>query len=166
MVDGRVYNINEGTFVLPELFRDDSVNVFSGVAPGFTNTSLMITRGRPDEGQDGYTYATGQLQHFRQAFAEYRLISDKTARIADRDARIIEHSWQSENGPLQQLQVCMPVRDLVLINSRSKMNERPTCSTAHSRRSSSSSSPSEVETAAIRAACPAVTSSPASTCRS
>jgi hypothetical protein len=110
-VNGQSYCINEGTFVLPDLFRDGSVNIFSGVSSGFTNTSLVITRGRPDEGQDWYTYATGQLQHFRQAFAEYRLISDKTARIADRDARIVEHSWRGEKGPLQQLQVCMPAGD-------------------------------------------------------
>jgi hypothetical protein len=121
-VDGQAYSINEGRFVLPDFFRDDSVNVFSGVAPGFTNTSLVITRGRTDEGQDWYTYATGQLQHYREAFAEYRLISDRTAKIADSDARIIEHSWRGENGPLQQLQVCMPARDLVLIFTFSALN--------------------------------------------
>jgi hypothetical protein len=121
-LNGQVYSINGGSFVLPDLFRDDSVNVFSGVAPGFTNTSLVITRGRPDEGQDWYTYATDQLQHFREAFAEYKLISDRSARIADRDARVIEHSWRGENGTLQQLQVCMPAGEVVLIFTFSALN--------------------------------------------
>ena len=46
---------------------------------------------------------------------------------------------------------------LSLSNSRSKVNERLICSSARSRRSSRASSPSGLDTAAIRAACPAVT---------
>lgn len=108
------YRINEATFTVDPQLIDESVNIFTGRAPDFENTSFVMTRARPDN-DDVHAYADEQFRTFESNFHECQLLKSADTEAAGVQCREIAFKWRGERGPVYQWQLYVPAGDIIVV---------------------------------------------------
>jgi|SRR5262245_13770060 len=116
------YRTNEASFTIEAQFTDESVNVFTGQAPDFENTSLVITRVRPDS-PDVQAYADEQMAIFRGTFPDYHLLKSANTQAGGVECREHAFKWRSQRGTLYQWQLYMPIGGIIVVATFSALNQ-------------------------------------------
>ncbi|MET1412807.1 DcrB-related protein [Roseibium sp. HPY-6] len=108
------YKVNELSFLFPQGYQDDSVNVFTGVDGDLKNTSFVITRANLEDGGIE-AYALSQLRQYEKTFPKYEFLAGNRYQIEQCEAREIEYRWEADQGRLHQLQLFLETNSRAII---------------------------------------------------
>ncbi len=99
-----LYKFNEGSFFLPEGWKDLSVHIFTnaGASPGEFNVVMNREDARADE--DVNSYAARQLKVLEANLNGFLLLEQRPAAIGGRHTIRANFTWRSENGMMRQHQ--------------------------------------------------------------
>ncbi|HBE9082310.1 MULTISPECIES: DcrB-related protein [Serratia] len=104
-----MYQMNEGTFVAPEGWRDESVNVF--ICPDESGINLTITRAAISKGIPPEETYEDTLKEFEAHLPGYKEVERKPIMLNDEPAYQLEYHWKSPEGPMHQLVVMYAKRN-------------------------------------------------------
>jgi hypothetical protein len=102
-----VFYTNEFASVIPEEFRDRTVNVFTLTDEGPTDLSVVVTRDKLREGEDLATYLDRQLAILQQRMPQFRLRRREPAVVAAAGGERLEMQWQTPQGTVYTRQVAV-----------------------------------------------------------
>jgi hypothetical protein len=116
------YRIQGASFAIGPQLTDDTINIFTGRAPDFDKTSLVITRAYVDD-LDIDKYSSEQLDKVRNNFHDFSLFTTRDIRVCDRTCREVMFSWRGDPGLIHQWQLYMPFGPSILIVTFSAINQ-------------------------------------------
>lgn len=96
-----VYQMNEGRFVLPDGWNDQSVHLFLS---GNGEFSLVVSRQPVPPGQDLDAFATGQLNELRENLSRFHLLRRMETTLDSLPAVEAEFTWVREGQSMHQHQ--------------------------------------------------------------
>ncbi len=99
------YYINEGRFLIPGTWRDQSLTMFSSPADAPAEFSLVISRDRVPSGMTSDAYARQQMAQLPAGLPQFRLSRQDATQLDNAPAVEAEFTWQSDKGPMHQWQV-------------------------------------------------------------
>jgi len=99
------YYVNEGRFLIPPAWRDQSLTMFSAPADAPAEFSLVIGRVKVPPEVTADAFARQQLTQLPAALAQFRLSRQGPALLDNVPAVEAEFFWQSEAGRMHQFQV-------------------------------------------------------------
>ncbi len=102
-----VFYTNEFASVIPDEFRDRTVNVFTLTDEGPTELSVVVTRDTLRAGEDLATYLDRQLAVLHERFAQFRLRRREPAAVGGVAGERLEMQWQSPQGTVYQRQLAV-----------------------------------------------------------
>ncbi|MFG1174161.1 DcrB-related protein [Erwiniaceae bacterium CAU 1747] len=107
-----MYQINEGTFVAPEGWRDESINVF--ICPDNSGINLTITRAAISMGIPPEETYQDTLKEFSANLPGYKEIGRHALMLGNAPAYQLEYQWKSPEGMMHQLVVMLVMEDLLV----------------------------------------------------
>ncbi|AIA73053.1 conserved hypothetical protein [Pectobacterium atrosepticum SCRI1043] len=106
-----MYQMNEGTLVVPAQWRDESLHVF--VLPDET-TNLVVNRTPTEPGQTPESVYQKTLEQFSAHLNGYKEVQAWELTLAGAPAQALEYTWRSPEGLMHQV-VVMQVRGSLLL---------------------------------------------------
>jgi hypothetical protein len=109
------YFIDQGTISVPEAWLDESVNILSH--PGGTpcECSLVISRGRLDEGEELEDFVSRQMNVLGESLSALEIVRREDVILDGERAKETEFSWVGEGVRFRQRQVCAVRQSHVLV---------------------------------------------------
>lgn len=99
------YYINEGRFLIPATWRDQSLTMFSSPADAPAEFSLVVSRDRVPPDMTSGVYARRQIDQLPVGLPQFRLLRQADTQLDNVPSVEAEFFWQSEQGLMHQLQV-------------------------------------------------------------
>lgn len=109
------YTMNEGSFQVPEEWRDNSVNIFVVGAEPPMNLSFVISRDNLRQGAELVDYVEQQLGDVSKKLRKFRILGKRQMEVGGRPALEAEFTWVSEQSPMHQRQQYVRVGQKVLV---------------------------------------------------
>lgn len=102
-----VFHANEFIAVLPEAFKDKTVNIFSLTDEGPSDLGVVVARDNLGKGEDLDAYVARQMQAVAQRLPVYRLLKREDIKIDGQPAMQMDCTWQGPEGKMFQRQVIL-----------------------------------------------------------
>ncbi len=108
------YYTNEGRFIIPSTWKDQSLTLFSSPADTPAEFSLVISREAVPPGTLSSDYARRQLEQLPSGLSQFKLLRQSETRLDNAPAVEAEFLWQSDKGQMHQWQVYV-IHELVAL---------------------------------------------------
>jgi hypothetical protein len=105
-----VFHANEFVTILPDGFKDKTVNIFSLTDEGPSELSIVAARDRPQKGEDLDAYVARQLGVLAQRLTLFRVVRQERTKLDEQPATVVDYTWQSPEGKMYQRQVVVFVK--------------------------------------------------------
>lgn len=101
----KIYTMNEGSFEVPEEWKDNSLNIFvvGGSEPPM-NLSFVISRDTLRDGVELVDYVEKQLGDVGKKLRKFRVIGKRQIEVNGHPALEAEFTWISDKSPMHQRQ--------------------------------------------------------------
>ncbi len=99
------YYINEGRFLIPATWRDQSLTLFSSPPDTPAEFSVVISRDKVPPSTTSDAYARQQMAQLPASLPQFRLLRQGSAQLDNVPAVEAEFFWQSDQGRMHQFQV-------------------------------------------------------------
>ncbi len=103
-----IFHANEFSTILPDAFKDRTVNVFTLTDEGPTDISVVVTRDVARGGEALADYVDRQLATLHERLPVLRVRRREAYALAGQVGEHLELSWQSRDGTVWQRQVIIP----------------------------------------------------------
>ena len=120
-----MYRINEGTFDLPQTWRDRTVNIIASDNSPF-QVAMSVTRDDLPWGLAFAEYLEDQLARAEKALTGYDLIGRRDLLIDGIGAHEFEATWQRDAAPVHMLTTILdmgPKAMIVTVSVEGRMSE-------------------------------------------
>ena len=99
------YYMNEGRFLIPDTWKDQSLTLFSSPANAPAEFSFVISREAVPADTASSSYARLKLDQLPGSLSGFELLRESSTRIDSLPAMEAEFFWQSDKGRMHQWQV-------------------------------------------------------------
>ena len=99
------YSINEGRFLVPDAWKDQSLTLFSSPADAPAEFSFVVSREAVPPGTASSAYARRQMAQLPGSLPGFELLRESSALVDSLPALEAEFLWQSDKGRMHQWQV-------------------------------------------------------------
>jgi hypothetical protein len=96
------YYINEGRFLIPGTWKDQSLTLFSSPADAPAEFNLVISREAVPADTASSSYARVQLDQLPSGLPGFELLRESSAQLDNLPALEAEFFWQSDKGRMHQ----------------------------------------------------------------
>ncbi|UEP50826.1 DUF1795 domain-containing protein [Burkholderia ambifaria] len=111
-----VYRLHEGCMVLPDGWRDQTMNVFHlPDASGRKDVAFVVTRDYDTPLDDVGAYADAQQTAFKRQFPGYKPLARETVSIGGLPGLMLDYQWRSDKTLLRQRQAMVRLDDAMLV---------------------------------------------------
>jgi hypothetical protein len=108
------YQLNEGTLELPDMWVDQTMNIFPSSASTPADFSVVITRDNPFANESLEEYFERQIKQLPDALPGFKEIRRGKLKVDGKDAVDIEYQWIGQGKKMHIRQVGTIVNDAVM----------------------------------------------------
>jgi hypothetical protein len=94
------YHMHEGSFSVPEGWRDQSMTVFRFPSPKGKEAAIVITRDYETSIDDPMEYARAQQEAAKKNFPGFKSLGVQEQVIAEQTAAIVDYQWRANGSVL------------------------------------------------------------------
>jgi hypothetical protein len=98
-----MYQLQEGTLMLPAEWHDKTMNVFVSAATGTEGVSFVVTREDLPWGMKFHEYTENEVRKLAKQVAGYEAVASEDAQVSARTAYTHEFRWLNNGKPIHQL---------------------------------------------------------------
>ena len=110
-----LYQINEGSFELPDAWADRSMNIFAPDESINPEWNIVVSRDKLDEDETLSGYVEKQLAEMPKALPRFRLLVDDETVVNQMTGREIVSTWVGDGGTVRQKQIVFVMNDKSLV---------------------------------------------------
>lgn len=106
------YKFNEGNLVIPDDWRDESMNIFK--APVEAGYNLVLSRERIPRSIDPLMHIEAQRKVIEENLMGFLEHERRSLMLDGQECVWLDYSWQSPEGPMHQINVMRTVGDTLV----------------------------------------------------
>lgn len=106
------YKFNEGNLIIPDDWRDESMNIFK--APVDAGYNLVLSRERIPRSIDPQMHIEAQRKVIEENLMGFREHERRSLVLDGQECVWLDYSWQSPEGPMHQINVMRTVGDTLV----------------------------------------------------
>lgn len=104
-----------GSYSIDDSLHDETMYVYRKLEGEGGPFALVIHRDFKGVGQDAAAYVDKQTEQMKQTFGQLVIRRSESTMVAGRSAHILQYTWSSSKGAVEQTQVFVPTSEAMIV---------------------------------------------------